>query len=83
MSKSPPIALALLSPVVAGAQAAQPATSPPQACLAPAEMSALLLASREQAEDWCEDGDARALEHVRDVPRLMGRDRSAPGDAAQ
>ena len=52
MSKLPPIALALLSPVVAGAQAAQPVTSPPQACLSPAEMAALLPASREQADDF-------------------------------
>ena len=64
--------LASLLPVAAGARTVEPATSP-QACLSPAEMAALLPASREQAEDWCEDGDARALERVRAVLRLLGR----------
>ena len=47
--------LALLLPLAAGAAPAGPA-EPPQACLSPAEMAALLPASREQAEDWCEAG---------------------------
>lgn len=76
-------AFALLLPFAAGAAPAVWAEPPPQACLSPAEMAALLPASREQAEDWCEDGDARALERVRAVLRLLGRDRPAPGDAAQ
>ena len=100
MNKPALITFALLLPVVAGARIAEPATSPPQACLPPAEMAALLPASREQAEDLCEDGDApvalrrhhsvgsspagtMALERVRTVLRLLGRDRPAPGDAAR
>lgn len=78
-------AFALLLPFAAGATPAVRA-EPPQACLSPAEMAALLPASREQAEDFCEDGDARALERVRAVLRLLGRhlDRgaSAPDAAA-
>ena len=65
-------AFAFLLPVVAGARTVEPATSPPQACLSPAEMAALLPASREQAENWCEASDARALERVRAVLRLLG-----------
>ena len=66
-----PAALALLLSLTAGAAPVGPA-EPPQACLSPAEMAALLPASREQAEDWCEDGDARALGRVRVVLRLLG-----------
>ena len=73
MNKRTLIALALLLPVAAGAQTAGPSASPPQACLSPAEMAALLPASREQAEDFCEDGDTRALERVRAVLRLLGK----------
>lgn len=75
--------LALSMPTVAGARTAQPLTAPPQACLSPTEMAVLLPASREQAEEFCEDGDARALERVRAVLRLLGQDRPTPGDAAQ
>lgn len=88
MNKPLLIAVALLLPVVAGARTAEPATSPPQACLSPAEMAALLpspsaiprsdvgegrQASREQAEDFYEASDARTLERVRAVLRLLGR----------
>ena len=83
MNKPTLITVALLLPVAADARTVGPATATPQACLAPAEVAALLPASREQAEDFCEGGDARALERVRAVPRLLGRDRPAPGDAAR
>ena len=74
MNKPVLITCALLLPVAAGARTMEPATSPPQACLSPAGMAALLPASREQAEDWCEASDARALGRVRAVLRLLGRD---------
>lgn len=73
MNKPTLITLALLLPVAAGARTAEPVTSPPQACLSPAEMAALTPASREQAEDFCEASDARALERVRAVLRLLGK----------
>ena len=85
MNKPTPITLALLLPFAAGAAPARPA-EPAQACLSPAEMAALHPASREQAEDFCEASDARALERVRAVLRLLGRhlsrDASAPDAAA-
>ena len=81
MNKQSPIAFALLLPVAAGGAPTGP-TEPRQACLSPAEMAALLPASREQAEDFCEDGDARALERVRAVLRLLGRDGPTPGATA-
>lgn len=73
MNKPTFTTFALLLPTAAGARTAEPATSTPQACPSPAEMAALLPSSREMAEDWCEAGDARALEHVRAVLRLLGR----------
>ena len=76
MNKRFLIALALLLPVAAMGSPTGP-TEPRQACLSPAEMAALLPASREQAEDFCEDGDARALERVRAVLRLLGKARPA------
>lgn len=86
MNKPVLITCALLLPVAAGARTMEPATSPPQACLSPAGMAALLPASREQAEGFCEASDARALERVRAVLRLLGRHlgrgASAPDAAA-
>ena len=82
MSKRTLAALALLLPVTAGAQTAGPSASPPRACLSPAEMAALLPASREQAEGFCEASDARALERVRAVLRLLGKAPAAPAPDA-
>lgn len=78
MNKRTLIALALLPSIATGARTTEPPAAPPQACLSPAEMAALLPASREQAEGWCEAGDARALGRVRAMLRLLGK-APAPG----
>lgn len=74
-----PAALALLLALTPAVAFAEPAGSVRQACLSPAEMAALLPASREQAEDFCEASDARALERVRAVLRLLGAVHPADG----